>query len=99
MDKELIKLEKNFLNAVNDENKRIDAMDELMKYIFKRCNTAVNGVSRVTAPFILAALKNECEVLKGLFPGVDEVADEIQKSISNVTVNSEELNKQAGKED
>lgn len=99
MDKELIKLEKNFLNALNDENKPFDAMDELMKYIFKRCNFAVNGVSRVTAPFILAALKNECEVLKGLFPGVDEVADDIQKSIGAVAFDFEELKKQSGKED
>ena len=99
MDKELIKLEKNFLNAFNDENKRFDATDELIKCICKKCQTAVSGVSPVTAPFILAALQSECEVLKGLFPGVDELADEIQKSISIVTVNLEELNKQSGKED
>lgn len=37
MDKELIKLEKNFLNAFNDENKRFDAMDELIKCFSKKC--------------------------------------------------------------
>lgn len=88
MDKKQLELEQKFLNAMHseDKDKAMSLMNELMKCICKKCQTAVSGVSPVTAPFILAALQSECEMIKGLFAGVEAVADEIQKTIGTVAV-------------